>query len=378
MASLSQLSARLVDLFGSPVTANPTKLLGNLGVSPAGNVLIGTSTDDGVEKLQVNGATKVTGTLTTTGNIVAASSSVQGTSTTGLISGATGSGTLAVNINYAGQLTAWNGTTQAWGTPYNILTSAGGTLSAGLTTTGFDSGGGQWRMVQGNYGAFFRMDGGSCYLMQTPSGAQYGSYNAYRPFSWNLSTGVVSIDGSAAGVAIGAISYSGTDLVQVGGVVNAYGTRCRAGNGGTTGNVFNSYWTGGALQMWIDGTNVGSVTFASDARLKHSIKPSENQLDRLMNLKPVSYRYKEQGIFKDLREIEGFLAHDVQAVIPSAVNGEPDAVDEDGGIVPQTLEPLPIISVTVGAVQELLAMVQQQGVELKALREELEALKAKQ
>src|SRR5258706_8656109 len=55
-AQQSELFARLIDLFGSPATADPTKLYGNLTVSPNGNILVGTATDDGVSKLQVNGA----------------------------------------------------------------------------------------------------------------------------------------------------------------------------------------------------------------------------------------------------------------------------------------------------------------------------------
>jgi hypothetical protein len=54
-AQQSELFARLVDLFGSPATADPTKLYGNLTVSPNGNVLIGTQTDNGESKLQVSG-----------------------------------------------------------------------------------------------------------------------------------------------------------------------------------------------------------------------------------------------------------------------------------------------------------------------------------
>lgn len=62
MPSVNQLMARLVDLFG-PVATAATNLFGNLEVSPAGNILVGTSTDNGVQKLQVNGNTLVSGYL---------------------------------------------------------------------------------------------------------------------------------------------------------------------------------------------------------------------------------------------------------------------------------------------------------------------------
>jgi hypothetical protein len=57
-AQASELQARLIDLFGNPLTADPTQLMGNLMVSPAGNILIGTQVDNGTDKLQVNGTVK--------------------------------------------------------------------------------------------------------------------------------------------------------------------------------------------------------------------------------------------------------------------------------------------------------------------------------
>ncbi|MEL4869662.1 phage tail protein [Pantoea agglomerans] len=50
-----------------------------------------------------------------------------------------------------------------------------------------------YRMVGGNYGAFWRQDGSNLYLMLTNSGDQYGNYNSLRPFSVSLSSGDVTI-----------------------------------------------------------------------------------------------------------------------------------------------------------------------------------------
>jgi hypothetical protein len=57
-AQASELHARLIDLFGNPLTADPTQLMGNLMVSPGGRILVGTQTDDNANKLQVNGTIK--------------------------------------------------------------------------------------------------------------------------------------------------------------------------------------------------------------------------------------------------------------------------------------------------------------------------------
>ena len=50
---------------------------------------------------------------------------------------------------------------------------------------------GQIRMVSGNYGAFWRNDGGNFYLLFTDSGDQYGGWNDLRPFQVNLVSGNV-------------------------------------------------------------------------------------------------------------------------------------------------------------------------------------------
>lgn len=66
------------------------------------------------------------------------------------------------------------------------------------------------RTVQGNYGAFFRNDGTSFYLLSTASADQYGSWNSLRPFTYTLATGAVAIDGTGAGTSFGgAVSASG-------------------------------------------------------------------------------------------------------------------------------------------------------------------------
>lgn len=66
-----------------------------------------------------------------------------------------------------------------------------GTLKVGaeVQTTSANS----YRMVYGNYGAFWRQDGSNLYLMLTKSGDQYGSYNSLRPLAVNLSSGDVTM-----------------------------------------------------------------------------------------------------------------------------------------------------------------------------------------
>jgi hypothetical protein len=102
----------------------------------------------------------------------------------------------------------------------------------------------------------------------------------------------------------------------------------------------------------------------SDRRLKDRINPiTDNAIERVMALRPVDFYYKkvEGTIFtgSDVQQ-EGFIADELQAVIPSAVTGEKDALTKDGTIQPQTVNVTPIISVLTKAVQEQQAMIASQ------------------
>ena len=62
-----------------------------------------------------------------------------------------------------------------------------------------------------------------------------------------------------------------------------------------------------------------SFTSASDYRLKENIEPLPNGLDRLNQLKPVKFKWKEHDYTS-----EGFIAHEVQEIYPDAIVGEKD------------------------------------------------------
>ena len=95
----------------------------------------------------------------------------------------------------------------------------------------------------------------------------------------------------------------------------------------------------------------------SDYRLKENIKPIENGLNRLNQLNPVSFDWKETGI-----KSEGFIAHEVQEIFTDAVSGEKN------GEHMQQLDYGRITPLLVKAIQELSTQVD----ELKSRIETLE------
>ena len=176
------------------------------------------------------------------------------------------------------------------------------------------------------------------------------------------------------------------DALHVNGVVRALGYQSRSGfNGAYTGNIFNIEWLGASARLWIDGTNVGTFQFTSDRRLKSNIETmNANAIARVMDLKPVSFKYKnvEGTVFTGSPNVvEGFIADELQQVIPSAVNGEKDALTAEGKIQPQTLNMAPIVSVLTKALQEqqliidaLQSKVNAQAADNQALKAEVEKI----
>jgi hypothetical protein len=108
--------------------------------------------------------------------------------------------------------------------------------------------------------------------------------------------------------------------------------------------------------------NFGSV---SDYRLKEDVAPVTNSLAKICQLKPVSYKWKEDGSFG-----EGFIAHELQEIIPLAVDGEKDAIGLDEKIKPQGVDPSKVVVHLVAAIQEQQALI-------TAMTERITALEAK-
>ena len=110
-------------------------------------------------------------------------------------------------------------------------------------------------------------------------------------------------------------------------------------------------------------TTATSFNTSSDYRLKENVTPMTTGLQKINALKPVYYDWistKEQG--------EGFLAHELQAVIPLSVSGAKDAVDADGKPVYQGVDYSKIVVHLVAAIQELSTKVDSQAAAIAALK----------
>jgi hypothetical protein len=161
---------------------------------------------------------------------------------------------------------------------------------------------------------------------------------------------------SSGNLLVGTTSRLNNALLSVGGTIASSGYGSRTGLGGSfTGNVFNIEWSSSSAKLWIDGSNVGTITLTSDYRIKRNIETqTAPALARVMALRPVTYQMADYGtLFKGSDDVkEGFIAHEVQEVIPSGVEG---IKDDENQI--QSLRVDAILAVAVKAIQELKAEV---------------------
>lgn len=107
--------------------------------------------------------------------------------------------------------------------------------------------------------------------------------------------------------------------------------------------------TAGSIQ--VSGTTTAYNT-TSDYRLKENITPVVNAIDRVEALNPVQFNFIGQDA-----TVDGFLAHEVQTVIPECITGEKDAVDEDGAPVYQGIDQSKIVPLLAAALKEAIARI---------------------
>ena len=135
---------------------------------------------------------------------------------------------------------------------------------------------------------------------------------------------------------------------------NGLGIQVQASTSGAAFAVFRNS-SGTLIGSITRNTTTNAVLYntSSDYRLKENITPLTNALARVSALKPVQWLWKDcEGVVG-----EGFIAHEVQDVVPAAVSGEKDAVDADGNIKPQGMDASYLVATLTAAIQEQQALI---------------------
>jgi len=173
---------------------------------------------------------------------------------------------------------------------------------------------------------------------------------------------------SAGNVVIGEMSSSGTfDAGSNGFYLGNSGTGGASFNFSTTNEcfIFNQrdgsgvteidFRNGGVERGKISWTTSGTTyNTSSDYRLKTNITPLTGALVKIALLAPKTFNY----IDGNGQLINGFIAHEVQEIIPEAVTGQKDEVRENGTPKYQGMDHSRIVPFLVAAMQEQQAIIE--------------------
>lgn len=121
--------------------------------------------------------------------------------------------------------------------------------------------------------------------------------------------------------------------------------------------VFNYGTASSSSEVGKITTNGSSVSYqtSSDYRLKENVVDLTGASTRVKQLNPVRFTWINNP---SVGTVDGFLAHEVQAVIPEAVTGEKDAVNADGSIKAQGIDQSKLVPLLTAALQEAIARIE--------------------
>ena len=216
-------------------------------------------------------------------------------------------GTEAMRIDSSGNVGI--GTTTTSGIRLNSITSSSGVLAGQFENS----------HTTGSYGIVVKAGSGS------------GNYTA--DFRDKDNTTLMRIRGDGD-VMIGTTSTNSNEKVRI-----------NAPND-TRAIAFQSASSNECGYIYINGNGLG-VTYStsSDYRLKENVVDIPNATERLKQLQPKRFNF----IGDENTTVDGFLAHEVQSVVPEAINGEKDAMkteeyevtpaelDEEGNVITEAV-----------------------------------------
>ena len=277
-----------------------------------------------------------------------------------------------------------------------VTTDAAGNLGLGVTPSAWNSG---YKALQINQSGLFSTgadlglsanvyvdgSGTSRYIGSFAYGSRYYQYNGKH--QWDVTTSTQGAGNAISFTQAMTLDSSGNLLVgttatgiQAGRSMNWVGTG--------DGTLYLNHSTANAsgdtfITLGYNGTKIGSITqngttavaynTSSDYRLKEDVQPMTGALATVAALKPVTYKWKADG-----SDGQGFIAHELQEVVPDCVTGEKDAVDEEGNPVYQGIDTSFLVATLTAAIQELSAQTTALKADLDATKAELAALKGAQ
>ena len=179
--------------------------------------------------------------------------------------------------------------------------------------------------------------------------------------AYTTAEGIFTVNGNSCGGYIGAISNRNTSNCAP-----AHGLIFRAGYNGSSSNsnFFSFRRPDDSVLGSITQNGASNISYAtsSDYRLKENIIPLTGALETVAKLNPVNWTWKTDG-----SDGQGFIAHELQAVIPDAVTGEKDAVDAEGNPQYQGVDTSFLVATLTAAIKEQQAIINELKTRIEAL-----------
>ena len=142
---------------------------------------------------------------------------------------------------------------------------------------------------------------------------------------------------------------------------------------GTSSSASHSYYAGyfyqynGSTYTGVGNITVGTSSTAyntsSDYRLKENVVGITDGITRIKSLKPSRFNF----IAEAERTVDGFVAHEVSDIVPEAVTGAKDAVDEEGNPEYQGIDQSKLVPLLTAALQEAITKIETLETKVAAL-----------
>jgi len=330
-------------------------------IDSSGNVGIGTSSPSNAKLDIASGNINLSDTYILAWGGSSGRPNIEGSKASSYLKFSTGGGNTHMMIDSSGNVGI--GTSS----PSGKLHVAGTLSATGIASFTDSSDSGQINFVPATAtkGAFARFSntGGNAYVgLDNSTGSNFsgGNYalNVFSPTAINFTAGSTNkmlLDASG-NLLVGTTTATGSGKT----VINASSTNPALSlrTPASSGTV--------AVQIFFDGddTDCGSIdvnttanttayTTSSDYRLKENVAQMTGALETIGQLNPVTWNWKNAPEIAG----QGFIAHELQAVVSDCVTGEKDAVDIDGKPVYQGIDTSFLVATLTAAIQEQQALI---------------------